>query len=270
MNINKLYQIQYKISGLLLILLGSTVIFGWIIKSEKIIRIYAGFSPMQFNTAICFILSGIILLFIKRKIAFIASVILLIIAGTTFLEHVTTQNYGIDEYFMKSFINTVDLYPGRMAPNSTISFALFAIANILFKIKDDLLVQNLQMCMLFIISSLGVVVIVSYCFNLNINHGTGQYAKMALHTAIGLVILSQSLLIYISQQKKNSSFLSLFITFGLLTITFLGWQTLKNHQELNLSVVVEKELQNIINLINSNLTERTKAFSRITYRWLSV
>jgi uncharacterized membrane protein YciS (DUF1049 family) len=67
MNINKLYQIQYKISGLLLILLGSTVIFGWIIKSEKIIRIYAGFSPMQFNTAICFILSGIILLFIKRK-----------------------------------------------------------------------------------------------------------------------------------------------------------------------------------------------------------
>lgn len=47
-----------RISASLLVLMGCVVMSGWAIQSPAIVQINPTFTPMQFNTALCFVLSG--------------------------------------------------------------------------------------------------------------------------------------------------------------------------------------------------------------------
>src|SRR5260221_5435894 len=44
--------------GALLALLGGVVMFGWWMQSSPLVRVLPGFTPMVFNTALCFVLAG--------------------------------------------------------------------------------------------------------------------------------------------------------------------------------------------------------------------
>lgn len=48
-----------KLAALFLMLLGSSVIIGWYIESAALIQVLPHFSPMQYNTALGFLFSGI-------------------------------------------------------------------------------------------------------------------------------------------------------------------------------------------------------------------
>src|SRR5437763_869898 len=44
--------------GALLVLLGGTVMIGWAMQLSPLVRVLPGFTPMVFNTALCFVLAG--------------------------------------------------------------------------------------------------------------------------------------------------------------------------------------------------------------------
>ena len=46
----------------MLALLGGVVMFGWWMQSSPLVRVLPGFTPMVFNTALCFVLAGSALL----------------------------------------------------------------------------------------------------------------------------------------------------------------------------------------------------------------
>jgi len=45
-------------AGALLVLLGGTVMLGWLLQLSPLVRVLPGFTPMVFNTALCFVLAG--------------------------------------------------------------------------------------------------------------------------------------------------------------------------------------------------------------------
>ena len=89
--------LPFPIIGLALV-----VILGWEIRSVTLTHIHPSFPAMQFNTALCFILAGLALIFLelKNKVpAKSAAILLGVLSGSTFLQYLTGLDFGIDLFF---------------------------------------------------------------------------------------------------------------------------------------------------------------------------
>lgn len=90
---NKLTQLRQNsypeayILSLLVLILGFIVIIGWITHTKVLIQVIPSFVPMQFNTALGFIFSALMMFFIQKlpKISFIFSILLIILSILTLL-----------------------------------------------------------------------------------------------------------------------------------------------------------------------------------------
>ena len=45
---------------MLLVLIGGTVMLGWAMQLSLLVRVLPGFTPMVFNTALCFVLAAVV------------------------------------------------------------------------------------------------------------------------------------------------------------------------------------------------------------------
>ncbi|MFC3909927.1 diguanylate cyclase [Legionella dresdenensis] len=262
------------IIGFLVAILGTVVIVGWCIEAHKLIRLHDNFSPMQFNTALCHIFAGLALAFLtlhQKSLSCLFGLLLLFIAGFTLSEYIFQFNKGIDEIFMKSYISLSNQFPGRMAPNTALSFTLFAISILLLLWNDPRRRLKLQVGMNLLIISIGILAILGYFTNYATNYGIGQWVQMAVHTAVGLILLSTGLIFYLYTDRGLSylSLIPLIITFVLLNLTFLSWQQIKKNQELYLNSLLYEKITNVRTLLRTYMVERVAAFSRISNRWLS-
>ena len=116
------------------ILLGVAVLVGWYTNTKILIQIVPTFVPMQYNTALCFMVSGLgflLALYQKRFWAILFGSIAFALGFLTSLEYLFHIDLGIDELFMKHLVMTKTSHPGRMAPNTAICFMLSGIEIVL-------------------------------------------------------------------------------------------------------------------------------------------
>src|SRR5438552_13176297 len=89
------------IAGALLVLLGGTVMLGWWMQLSPLVRVLPGFTPMVFNTALCFVLAGSALLtpssdaLRHRRVTTAISGLLAIIAALVLAEQLLQTNLGL-------------------------------------------------------------------------------------------------------------------------------------------------------------------------------
>ena len=113
------------------IVLGVTIAIGWLLHSLALTQLGSSFAPMHFNTAMCFIVSGIAFLLLLSNQQFISrlfSTYLTCFALVTLCQYVFHFHLGIDELMIKDYINVHSLYPGRMAPSTALSFTLMGFS----------------------------------------------------------------------------------------------------------------------------------------------
>jgi hypothetical protein len=118
------------IGSFLLLLLGLVVIFGWFTGSVSLIQINPQFVPMQFNTALGFVLISIAIIGIankRNKLTRYISIVLILLGGCTLIQHIFGINLFIDELFIKHYITVATSQAGRMAPNTALNFLLSGI-----------------------------------------------------------------------------------------------------------------------------------------------
>lgn len=114
--------------------LGLAVMVGWYLKIPAIIQISHSFVPMQFNTALGFLLCGAGLFAASvgwHRIALVTGVVAGLISLLTLIEYWSGVHLGIDEFFIHHYITTWTPEPGRMAPNTAIGFMLSGIILVL-------------------------------------------------------------------------------------------------------------------------------------------
>ncbi len=177
------------ISGAISFLLGLTVIIGWFSHQSFLIQILPQFVAMQFNTALGFIMAGTALISLhlnKPNITIPASILAILIGTLTGSQYVFGLNYHIDQLFMDHYITTEAYHPGRMAPNTAISFTLSSIGMLAAAMVKD---PQRQSWMLGIFGSivigLGLVAAFGYAFNLPAAYGWPALSNMAMHTSFG-------------------------------------------------------------------------------------
>lgn len=203
MNI-KVARIYTSICAIISVALGASVIFGWYTHNISLIQVSPLFAPMQYNTALGFLLSGLSVLLLcanQNRLSKIIGLIVFSIGAATLCQYIFSLNFGIDEFFMDHGITTKTSHPGRMAPNTALCFSLYGLALSIGQKKRTTIISLGSGVMV-----LGIVSILGYLLEEESIYGWGNLTRMAIHTASGFIILSSALIVYGLFTKKLQKF----------------------------------------------------------------
>jgi len=207
-----------KIASAIAVLVGILVIVGWWLGIDVLKGGFPG-SPatMKFNTALCFIWSGMslwllitarrtrttgertvknYLYFPSLLVAKVCAIAVTTIAGLTLCQYLFGWNCGIDELvFSDSPTSLATSHPGRMGINTTVNFLLVSVAlQFLIYGKNHRSYWYAQI--LALISTLiSFQALIGYAYKVKVLYGIAPYTtSMALHTAVLFNILSVGIL----------------------------------------------------------------------------
>jgi PAS domain S-box-containing protein len=180
-------------SGASVAVLGGLVVAGWLTVAVTLIQVLPGMPPMQYNTALGFMICGAALLAatldLRRPTALLgglAAVIGLATLGETLLQ----SNLGIDDLLVETYIFTGVSDPGRMAPNSALALGLSGLALLVLAWRSPSRSWHRLPALLgCIVVALGTAALVGYAADVPHAYGWGDFNRMALHTAVGFSLL---------------------------------------------------------------------------------
>lgn len=224
-----------------------TVITGWYLQESLLIQISSSFVPMQFNTAICFLLAAIAtisLILQKKTLSISLAIILIVLAGLTGFQYIIGQNLGIDQLFMEAYLLVHSPNPGRMGLSTSICFVLIGISVIAENRTINLgIIKHLVM----IVIAIALLSFIGYLGNINTAYVWGNMSGMAVHTAFNFIILGLVIFLVQVQHNKNIEHnkpwhIAPIVTSSL--ILFLGfWQSLESFQIQLMSKQIQKSTE---------------------------
>jgi anti-sigma regulatory factor (Ser/Thr protein kinase) len=226
-----------RFAGFLSTLLGTIVIVGWYTHNLTLLQISPRFVAMAYNAALAFVLCGVGMMASRREfsqpahlISLFMGILTLAIGAVTVSEYITGMNLGLDELFMKSYTHAGVTAPGRMAVCTAFCFTLSGIALILDRRRFPL--RPLQTAMIgSIVIGLGVVALSGYFSGIANSYAWGALTRMAVHTAVGFLILGLGVIAYSWQDDQSGPetaprWLPIFVGVGVAAITLSLWQAL--------------------------------------------
>jgi PAS domain S-box-containing protein len=191
------YKPFIKITAVITIVAGLLVIIGWFAGNENLKSVVAGLETMKFNSAICFILSGVSLLFQVNEQnsnrnfkTFLCSLIMLF-SLLTLAEYIFNINTGLDELFVTDYTarNNSQNFPGRMAVGTVYCFLLIGLAFIAMSSSR----KNVKLAaqyFLHLVTLISVVALTGYLYDIPIFYKLSFPHAMALNTSVLFLLLS--------------------------------------------------------------------------------
>lgn len=197
------FQPLLLFGGAIIALIASIVIVGWLNQNPYLTQLSPNFAPMQFNTALCFLMLGAGLvsvgyqkLFVSRFCSFFVIAFSLLSA----LQYILNLDLGIDTLFVQTDVLTKTTHVGRMSPTTSIGFILSGFA---------LLMLTSHRVVSFGISSATMILfsvsLLSYFFEGTAELSLVNLQRVAVHTSIGFLIFSGILLTYGTHLIKNQA-----------------------------------------------------------------
>ena len=180
---------------MLAILIGFSVLAGWLLDFRPLMTVLPGFVAMKPNAGVAFCFAGLSLfLFLLsakgqdrrwRKLSIALAGAVVTIGVLTLGEYAVGINLGIDELLFRDF--AVSRAPGRMAPLTAINFVCLGLALIFLSFpKRTAWAHALPGWVAFT----SLLAVVGYFFEVDSLYRSGQFTAVALHTAIGFLLLS--------------------------------------------------------------------------------
>jgi PAS domain S-box-containing protein len=248
------------IGGLFSSIVALIVIYGWLTENRLFIQINENFAPMQFNTALGFLLTGLSLALANhnRSASISFGILVLGLGSITFIQYMSGTNLGVDNFFIDgSIVNTNVTHSGRMAPNTAICFIITAISLLFIKARKISLAAGFTLLFLSLLSA--------FAYLLLDNDSTPYLAitRMAVHTTICFLALSVTLILFLNKGLDISLWsISPYISFlTLFFITIYVWHINKEHTQEKF----QEEFEDIINekksLINSRFANYIQALN---------
>ncbi|MGI9590149.1 MAG: ATP-binding protein, partial [Myxococcota bacterium] len=219
------------------LLLGLVVLFGWHTGNRTLVQVLPRFVPMQYNTALGFVLSGAALLSLalgRGRARVLAGAAVAAIGGLTLFQYVSGLDLGIDELLMDHQVTTETSHPGRMAPNTALCFVLVGLAALLEPAGWSQRVRSLlRVVLASLVFGLSTVALSGYLTGLETAYGWGNLTRMALHTAVGFILLANGLVLATWSQEDEAnlalpSWLPVPLGIGVVTAALSFWQALRD------------------------------------------
>jgi PAS domain S-box-containing protein len=179
----------------LVIAIGLLVLIGWANDIELLKRIHPTFTAMNPLSAVCLIIGGISILLARyrwQRAASSAGVFILIIAGIKAAD-IAWGGLPVDQLLFARSLGGGSGLPNAMAPNTAFAFLLLALSLLSATSKRrilGLISQGLSTAVL----AISIFALIGYAFGINHLNSVGPFIPMALHTSLGLALLSTGLM----------------------------------------------------------------------------
>lgn len=234
-----------------------TVMAGWLLGVALIVQGGTRMVPMQFNTALCMLLSGLALWLLTQRKTIGALVLLLPVAAialATLLEEYTGSNTGIADIIFNHTMSVEGVKPGRMTPNSAVAFLFGILAALLAprRANASLTRWSPTWACGFVVFTIAAIVITGYAVNMPSIRSWGLHTPMALLSSIGFAFYGMGLGFLGMESKteriRRSVVLPLLVAIASVVVSTLVWQSI----EQNLVQQSQRELRrNLVSLTHT-------------------
>jgi PAS domain S-box-containing protein len=208
-NLENVAALVAAASGASVAVLGGLVVAGWLTVAVTLIQVLPGMPPMQYNTALGFMICGAALLAatldLRRPTALLGG-LAAVIGLATLLENLFQSNLGIDDLLVETYIFTGVSDPGRMAPNSALALSLGGLALLVLAWRPLSRSWHRWPALLgSIVVALGTAALVGYAAGVPHAYGWGNFNRMALHSAVGFSLLGGGIVGLAWNKAKSES-----------------------------------------------------------------
>ena len=178
-----------------LVVLGLSVMAGWVWAIEPLKSVVPGLSTMKFNAAFGFALTGVGLAAVPyprlRAVAVVAAVLLAATGLITLAEYAVEIGFSFDELVVQDTgILTGSGHPGRMSPITAFTWFVLGVAILLLTLGRQRRAIVVAHGLASIAALAAILAAAGYAFGAAPYGWIGFYTFMAVHTAIGLMIAS--------------------------------------------------------------------------------
>ena len=235
----QLVKLGAIICGGFSMLLGFMVIVGWYTRNVTLIQVLPIFVPMQYNTALGFLLCGagiLTMVFGYKRLALVCSGIAFTIGCLTLVQYIFGADFGIDQLLMRHYVTVETSHPGRMAPNTALCFGITG-TGLLVLCCHKLFERRYLIAGLLgpVVAALGTVAFFGYISSVETAYGWGELTRMAVHTAIGFIVLGTGIFTIawrqeISEKGRIPPWIAFPVGIGMATIALVQWQALMAHE----------------------------------------
>lgn len=195
---HKYMKMAIDTMGILCIVIGLLTMVMW--KIHRVDLLYFTVTTMFFNTALCFTVSGIALLFLETRFSYIARILgalILLFAIAVLSQDIFNVNWGIDNFFADFYYSIPKVIPGRMAIQTSVNFIWSGAALIVLADKHlsrlKILIGLILGTIVFVIS---LIAVSGYFLNLAQSYGWQIINPIAINTAVTFLFLGSGLILY--------------------------------------------------------------------------
>jgi diguanylate cyclase (GGDEF)-like protein/PAS domain S-box-containing protein len=179
--------------------LGLSAVSGWLLHVPALFEIRAGLVPMVFNTGLCFLLSGSAIALLARttpaaaRVRRVLACLVMLLCGLTLAELILDRSLGIDMAGLHAWYDYGNTRPGRMAPNTATGFLLLASTVLLAGGVRSRRRAYGVVLLTFGVLAVGLTGLAGYLLAPDLLFGWAKSARMALHTATGMLLCALAL-----------------------------------------------------------------------------
>jgi diguanylate cyclase (GGDEF)-like protein len=264
-------KLSIALIGLLTAALGLTVLIGWHLQSELLIRVLPGFVPMQYSTALGLVLSGLTLLALVTArcwLARLAAVALIAIGLIAIAEVTFNLHLGLERMLDATSVRT--LQPGNMPPHASLAFILTGTAVLVTCFEQRLRYPSLWVGMAGTLTAcLGLIPILGYLSGVREAYAWTGYTSVALHSAGGTALLGVGLIVLAAQLGRSergappSPWVPASIAVGATLAAAMVWQALVANQTAQLAQNAQLAARNLRSELSSAITDEIELLQRM-------
>ncbi len=195
----KRLRLYCQVSALAAMGIGVLVAFGWAFHIGALLSVFPGHVTMKVNTALGLAFAGVSLWLLlpgecrtrRGQIAHFLALVVVLIGAATLIEYFSGLNLGIDQLIFGDPLGSNGTSsPGRLAPTTATAFIAIGLALMLLDSAPR--IRWMAQVLSLWAGLIAMMAINGYIYHAVVLSRIWLYTQVAVHTAIGLLLLSSS------------------------------------------------------------------------------
>ena len=257
--------------------LGLLAIAGWATGNAAIVQAGTHFVPMQFNTALCALLSAIALGLLgagRRRRALLPMLPVVVLAAVSLAEEYAGLASGVGEWLVSHAIVAEGVVPGRMAPNTATAFLLAALGIALAPRGGQLAPSRWAATWAcgFMVSVIGAVVLAGYLVDVPVVRAWGTHTPMALLTGAAILVMGLALAFAgpgagaSEGQRRRGVWLPLVVAVAVTLTSLVVWYGINQDQARRDQASLARQMDVVVLALQEGERTRLGALERMAVR----
>ncbi|HEY0015303.1 MAG TPA: ATP-binding protein [Longimicrobium sp.] len=264
--------------------IGAMVLAGWYAGAPAVLRLVPGAVAMQFNTALGLLLGGAGAVAAARgrdRLAAGCGGAAVLLGAVTLAEYATGLDLWIDRLAwaagvsrgMAEYATTQVAAPGRMAPNTAVSFVLAGLAVVLLRARPRAAGPSRAASALgALCAGIALIALLGYASGTTAAYAWGRLTQMAVHTGAGLLLLGggTAALALAGQAERGhpvTGELSWLAALAGGVVTLGLWNALTDQEHRYIRAAVQQSTRGVAGDLSAQVQQRMLALVRMAGRW---